>query len=341
MKLSKAIAQKIVEEMMSVLPYNVNVMNEEGIILGSGDMARIGEVHEGAVEAIRCGGTVEIEAEADKMKAGINEPIFFNGELIGVLGITGNPEEVRPFCKIVKAAAMLLIEQTKSDEENHNLRLNRHKFYLELSQRAKYDEAFLERGRGYGMDLTKEQVVVITEGNVDTLEFKELFLKFPHHVEITNQVLFFVSGSKILEVLIHDLKENPQVTKISVGMKEKVAADSFKKAELALEVGRKVRPSGRIYLYEELRLLINISHPNKEFFGEVISNLDKAGNNLELIQTLQVYIEENGDMNQVSRRLNIHRNTLSYRLERIKQLTGKNPRNILELFELLCGLAWK
>ena len=156
-----------------------------------------------------------------------------------------------------------------------------------------------------------------------------------------NQVLFFVSGSKILEVLIHDLKENPQVTKISVGMKEKVAADSFKKAELALEVGRKVRPSGRIYLYEELRLLINISHPNKEFFGEVISNLDKAGNNLELIQTLQVYIEENGDMNQVSRRLNIHRNTLSYRLERIKQLTGKNPRNILELFELLCGLAWK
>ncbi|MBE5961368.1 MAG: transcriptional regulator, partial [Lachnospiraceae bacterium] len=63
--------------------------------------------------------------------------------------------------------------------------------------------------------------------------------------------------------------------------------------------------------------------------------------NLELIQTLQVYIEENGDMNEISRRLNIHRNTLSYRLERIKQLTGKNPRNILELFELLCGLAWK
>ncbi|MBE5961269.1 MAG: transcriptional regulator, partial [Lachnospiraceae bacterium] len=278
MKLSKTIAQKIVGEMMSVLPYNVNVMNEKGIIIGSGDKARIGQAHEGAIEAIKRGMTVEIREEADKMKAGINEPIILNGELIGVIGITGNPDEVRPFGKIVKAAAMLLIEQTKSDEENHNRSLNRHKFYLELSQKAKYEEPFLERGREYGMDLTKEMVVVITEGNVDTTEFKGLLQKYPHHVEVTNQVLFFATGLRELEMMIQDLKENPQVMKISVGTREKLAAESFKKAELALEVGQKVRPSAKVYLYEELRLLINISHPNKEFFGEVISNLDKAGN---------------------------------------------------------------
>ena len=137
------------------------------------------------------------------------------------------------------------------------------------------------------------------------------------------------------------MKADPSITKISVGTRESVAALSLKNAQLALEVGSKIRPLAKLYRYEELRLLINISHPNKEFFGTVVANLDQSGNKLELIQTLQVYIEENGDSNQIAKRLNIHRNTLSYRLERIRQLTGRNPKHLLELFELLCGLAWK
>ena len=41
-KLSKYIAQKIVSEMMDVIPYNINVMDENGVIIGSGDVKRIG-----------------------------------------------------------------------------------------------------------------------------------------------------------------------------------------------------------------------------------------------------------------------------------------------------------
>lgn len=53
MKLSRKIAQKIVEEMMNVLPYNINVMNERGIIIGSGEHDRIGHIHEGSLEVIK------------------------------------------------------------------------------------------------------------------------------------------------------------------------------------------------------------------------------------------------------------------------------------------------
>lgn len=56
---------------------------------------------------------------------------------------------------------------------------------------------------------------------------------------------------------------------------------------------------------------------------------------------MQTYIEENGDITKIANKLKIHRNTLNYRLERIKQLTGKNPQNILELFELISGLIWR
>ena len=38
--------------MMDVVPYNINVMDENGVIIGSGDIKRIGNIHEGARKAI-------------------------------------------------------------------------------------------------------------------------------------------------------------------------------------------------------------------------------------------------------------------------------------------------
>ncbi|MFB9758413.1 helix-turn-helix domain-containing protein [Ectobacillus funiculus] len=54
----------------------------------------------------------------------------------------------------------------------------------------------------------------------------------------------------------------------------------------------------------------------------------------------KIKIEENGDIKNGTNKLNIHRNTLNYRLERIQKLTGRNPKVLLELFELICSLIW-
>lgn len=40
MKISKSLAGQIAQEMMSVVPYNINVMDESGFIVGSGDLKR-------------------------------------------------------------------------------------------------------------------------------------------------------------------------------------------------------------------------------------------------------------------------------------------------------------
>ena len=77
MKLSKTIAQKIVLEMMNVVPYNINVMDENGVIIGSGDIKRIGNIHEGAIKAIENQIINEVYEENGRMKAGVNEPMSF------------------------------------------------------------------------------------------------------------------------------------------------------------------------------------------------------------------------------------------------------------------------
>ena len=343
MKLSKVIAQKIVLEMMNVVPYNINVMDENGVIIGSGDIKRIGNIHEGAMKAIENQLINEVYEEEGRMKPGVNEPIIFNEKVIGVIGITGHPDEVRRFSKLVSVTAVLLIEQSKLDEEIQNRRLNKQKFYYELVHRKiEYDDEFHQRAKTYGIDLTKKCQVILVEGNINSQSFKTLCNRYFHYSELDNsKVVFFITTNQIYNTLLKDLEKSEEINKISVGGDEKIAAISLENAELAMEFGIKIKPSTSIYSYDDMKFFIHLSYDNKASLVSLISNLDKAGNKLELIRTIQAYVEENGDINNVANRLNIHRNTLSYRLERIKKLTGKNPRIMLELFELLCGLIWR
>lgn len=342
MKLSKAIAQRIVLEMMNVIPYNINVMDENGIIIGSGDVDRIGNIHEGAKRAIDSKHIIEVYEDNEKMKPGVNEPIIFNNEIIGVIGITGHPNEVIRFSKLVSVTAVLLIEQIIIDEDIHSKRINKQRFYYELAHRKKeYDNKFYKIAKGYGIDITKGCKVVLIENNNNLLDLKAICEKYFYYSEISNRGMFFITNDYEYNNLLRELKQTTGVNKISIGTKELIVANSVEKAELALEVGKKIKPSTLIYRYDELKLFTNLTHENKESFISLISTLDKIGNSLELIETMQTYIEENGDINKIANKLNIHRNTLNYRLDRIKKLTGKDPKNLIDLFELMCGLIWK
>lgn len=341
MKLSKSIAQKIVSEMMNVIPYNINVMDENGIIIGSGDYKRIGNLHEGAKKVIKEKQIIRIYEDESKMKPGVNEPILFDDKIIGVIGITGNPDEVEKFSKLVCVTANLLIEQSKADEDIHNRRLNREKFFQELIHRkSEYDKSFYDEGKDYGIDLSLSYEVVIVQYNNLDNDVKTLCSKYFSYSEINNNILFLINNNKHMESLIIALKEIKSINKISIGSKETIIGISFEKAKLALEVGRKIKPSTLIYLYEELKFYIYLYHENKTEYKNLIVGLDKIGDKLDLIETIQAYVEENGDINNIAKKLNIHRNTLNYRLDRIRKLTGKNPKNILELFQLISGVLW-
>lgn len=342
MELSKKIAQKIVNEMMKTIPYNINIMNKDGVIIGSGQIDRIGNIHEGAKKAIDKKYTNEVFNEEEGMKQGVNEPIIINDNVIGVIGITGDLEEVRKFSKLVSATAILLIEQAKANEEIQNREINKQNFYHELCHRKLvYDESFLKRAQYYGLDLIKKINVVLVEGDIRAKDFMKFCKKQLHYCFLENKrTVFFVIDDEHCKSLLNNLKDIKEISKISVGGKEKILSISLEKAELAMEFGKKIKPTSLIYNYDNLKFFINLIYKEKEYPVSLFSNMNKYGNNIELIQTLQVYIEKNGDINKVAKTLNIHRNTLNYRLEKIEKLTGKNPKITLELFELLCGLMW-
>ncbi|MBT2657152.1 helix-turn-helix domain-containing protein [Bacillus sp. ISL-18] len=342
MKLSKPIAEKVTKEMMKVIPYNINLMDEKGLIIGSGDKKRIGILHKGATKVIATKSINEIYTEGDGMKPGVNEPIIVNGEIIGVIGITGDPDEVRPFSKLVGATAKLLIEQETINKKAQNDRIKRETFYHELSYRkTSYDEEFLQQGKMYGIDLTRNCQAILIKGNLHSKDIKAFFDRLRHYSTIDNsrRVLFITEHSSFEEVITY-LLDRKEIEKVAIGEKEEFAALSLEQAADALTVGVKIKPSEKIYYYHHLRLFIDLASDHRDYPSNVLSVLEGSGNNQELFHTLQIYVEENGDINQTAKKLKIHRNTLNYRLEKIGDLTGKNPKVILELFELICSIIW-
>ncbi len=119
--LDPAIAMQIVSRTMSILGHNVNVMNNRGVILGSGDNLRIGAIHEGALLAITQNRVVEITSEAASgligVKPGINLPLHYQGQIIGVIGITGEFKEITPYGQLLKMTAEIIVEQANLQDK--------------------------------------------------------------------------------------------------------------------------------------------------------------------------------------------------------------------------------
>lgn len=87
----------------------INIMNTDGIIIASTESERIGTYHEGAGEAVRTGKLVNIRKDQlDRYpgaKEGCNMPIHLDGSIIGVVGIYGEPEEIRDVAHLLEVYA--------------------------------------------------------------------------------------------------------------------------------------------------------------------------------------------------------------------------------------------
>lgn len=61
-------------------------------------------------------------------------------------------------------------------------------------------------------------------------------------------------------------------------------------------------------------------------------------NNTEYIKTLDIYLSERNDINKTAKRLHLHRNTLIYRLGKIKEITALDVNALDSAWKLQIGL---
>ena len=107
-------------------------------------------------------------------------------------------------------------------------------------------------------------------------------------------------------------------------------ADAYKEAQTAIDVGKVFDTEKSIINYENLgigRLIYQLPTTLCEIFlTEVFKKNSIEGLDQETLFTINKFFENNLNVSETSRKLFVHRNTLVYRLEKIKKLTGLDLR---------------
>ena len=107
-------------------------------------------------------------------------------------------------------------------------------------------------------------------------------------------------------------------------------ADSYKEAQTAIDVGKVFDTEKSITSYENLgigRLIYQLPTTLCDIFlSEVFKKSSIDALDQETLFTINKFFENNLNVSETSRKLFVHRNTLVYRLEKIKKITGLDLR---------------
>ena len=116
----------------------------------------------------------------------------------------------------------------------------------------------------------------------------------------------------------------------TVAMHLRELADAYKEAQTAIEVGKVFDTEKSISSYENLgigRLIYQLPTTLCDIFlTEVFKKNSIDSLDQETLFTINKFFENNLNVSETSRKLFVHRNTLVYRLEKIKKLTGLDLR---------------
>ena len=376
--LEPSLAQEIVERTMQVIPFNVNVMDAHGIILGSGDPERLGEQHTGARLALAEGKAVEFDAAAARtlrgVKPGVNLPLNVRGKVRGVIGITGDPEKVRRFGELVRVMAEMILEQARLVSELQHEKRYREEFVDQLIRRGGTPRDDLELwGNRLGVDFRMPHsalvLELIEEGVAPDRALAELQACQQRLARHDAKLLMAVISPRELVILKAldlagketDLSElaREQLTTLSEVAAQGAAVPSamalgvalaciegahlsYLCARRTLAVGRRRDPSERLFSFYDLSFPVLLSELGSGWQAQHLARplrlLAQRDRSRLLRKSLKAWFDEDCLVDRAARRLAVHRNTLDYRLRKVNQITRLDLARIDDRLMLYAAL---
>lgn len=357
MQISPGSAQIIVDEIGGLVRQHINMMDGTGHIIASTDPMRIGQFHDGAHRII----TQRLpelyitpEAATATVRCGLNLPVEFDGEIVGVIGITGPYDEVIDYGQIVKKMTEILIrERSAMDQERLDLRV-RSRFLEDwiLGDGLTNAQTLRERGLALGVDITvPRRIMVVSVRNrehyTDTMEGQKLIEAVEQTVSSRIQGY---PGSMILrstarQILILRTRPTRELRRLAAELftaveqahgVQLVAGIDGEAPDLHLAYLQASRAwhtashrPGRTVGYEELNVELFLNDMPRQRKEEYLRKLFPNCGAQELsgwMRVLEAYFAAEGSLSTAADALFIHKNTLQYRLKGLAALTGLDVR---------------
>jgi carbohydrate diacid regulator len=359
------LAEKIVKEVRKLIGEDIIVVNTDGYIIASTDLKRVGTFHEGALVASQKKKkliiTEEDQLKLVGVKAGINFPIFFQNEVIGVIGITGEPAKVTPYGEIIRKMTELLISENYYAEQFdwHSRALE--SFVMDWIQSKEWNHTLLNRARQLSIDIESRRTVAIIEFAQLTSPlsrdiWSSIFKWFEHQNEEVaarsgnERVVLLIDCSKAphretiqkrLNYFFKFLKSNFRIRAFA-GVGQVASSheirQSYRQAERALRIAKN---TGNITFDEDLTLEMILDEltpaTKSDFIKRTIGGILAEK---ELVETVQELFRQNDSLKNTANKLHIHINTLHYRLKKIEEITGLDSSNIHHLLTLYLAILF-
>ncbi|MDD4849473.1 MAG: helix-turn-helix domain-containing protein [Gemmiger sp.] len=336
--MANRVFQNVVYQMKDAVDRIVGVVDETGAVISCSELGMIGEVRDGFASQRLTGGDVFFK---DGYAYHQFSSTKHNDYAVFVEGTDSTAEQF---------AAMLSIS-LQSIKQYHDEKFDKTNFIknVVLDNILPGDIYAKARELHFASDVQRVVLLIrVTSGNdisaYDVVSglFPDKQKDFVFNISETDTVLVKeikpdnnTHDMEKLAASIVDTLSGEHYIKAVVGIGTPIAnvkdlASSFKEAQIAMEVGKVFDTERQVVSYDNLgiaRLIYQLPTTLCEAFLREVFKQDSIDSlDSETLFTIQRFFENNLNVSETSRGLFVHRNTLVYRLEKIKKLTGLDLR---------------
>ena len=338
--MSNSVFQSVIIQLKDISDRAFGVIDTEGTVVSCTDMSLLGE--RWADAALKVGNASDsiVTFGQKTFKAIIGNSNFFEYAVF----CTGDDEAARGFCQI---AYIALNDAKNFYEEKHD----RGTFVknIIMDNILPGDIYIRAKELHFATDAPRAVFLIRQVGHSDVATVDVLAGMFPDKnqdfvlsinetdIAVVKQLAGSVTPEELekIALTVEDTLKNELRIKTVIGIGTvsehlRELADSYKEAQTAIEVGKVFDTERSIINYDNLgigRLIYQLPTTLCEIFlSEVFKKSSIDSLDQETLFTINKFFENNLNVSETSRKLFVHRNTLVYRLEKIKKLTGLDLR---------------
>ena len=336
--MSNRLFQGVIYQMKDAFDRVIGVIDENGVIISCSDLGKMGDIRQG-----------------------VREELSFSSEVVAIDGYTyrymgvGQKSEYIVFIegqdKMAEKMSKLLAVSLGNIKSLYDEKYDKGSFIKNIILDNILPSDIYIKSKELHFNTEDPRIVFLIKffGKTDMMPFEMLQNMFPDKSKD-----YVISVGEQDVVLVKDIKPGTDrreiekmatnitntlntefYAKVAIGISTVVdnikdLARAYKEAQVALDVGKVFETEKNIISYENLgigRLIYQLPTTMCEMFlQEVFKKGSLDSLDRETLMTIQSFFENNLNVSETSRKLFVHRNTLVYRLEKIRKLTGLDLR---------------
>lgn len=328
--------------------------------------SRLGTLHEASLKIISTGRQMTHDDEdAKKLKGtypGITMPITIEEEVVGTIGIRGATLDVEKYGHLVKYIAEIMLKDRIGAESSHIKHQNVQMLTTMIITQTDNDrnrETVVNQAMmlGYNLNIPRNALIVAgsSPGEVMTREsdlystaiYKGIKSVFSNHQNIITALrageerylVFAVSDPE--EDVLSKSNRLAELLRTLYGVEAYIGIGN--EAATVKELQTSYAEAYRVISASTIGMTKRVSTIEDIHFEEIIMNIaetvdeksmrrdiDKilqSKSSREIMEVIEAWCENEFNFARTARALNIHKNTLTYRFERIKEILGIDLRD--------------